>query len=229
MISSLDRVSFLSFFMFCISSAFSWRLLRDSNCWSCSHFCLNVWFRLPNSFQFHLWSYSWHLFSLSVIWKFWSPLNGSQANYTTSLHLASLVHIASNKNLFLIGLRFCLLHKLRLKRQWLDMDIEEWKTLAFGNLSTQPSFATILSNLSSVLCSPNLPLHHLKFCPTKPRSIKLHLPRQSLNASIYFASLSTPPSFSSGCKISLKSPKAIHGVSHWARRASRVAKKYTFC
>lgn len=152
--------------------------------------------------------------------EFKPPLNGSHALSITSLHLSSRVHIASKKNILFNGLEGVRCHKYKAKRKWSKVDIDTWWTLASGNNSLHSSLATILSNLITVRCSPNLSLHHVNLCPTKPIFVRPQLSKYSLKALIWFASHSSHPNFSSEWVISLKSPKINHGISHCFFRAS---------
>ena len=146
--------------------------------------------------------------------------SGSQAASIMSLQPSSLVHIASNIKRFLIGFLGYLCLRDKASRQWSEIDIEQWKTLASGNIDIHSSLATIRSRLSLVLWSPFRPLHHVNHCPIKPISTNPHQPKQFRNLSICFTSLSCPLHFSLGWTISLKSPNTIHDISHWAFNVS---------
>lgn len=58
---------------------------------------------------------------------------------------------------------------------------------------------------------PNCLLHQVNGCPLLPKSINLQSSTASLNSAIKLAFLLTPPIFSFGFRISLKSPKQSHG------------------
>ena len=117
LISSLNRTSLISFFKRLISSALSSKPSMASSCWSWFLFIFKVLLTFPKTLQFQRQSCSWQLFSLSEILYFGSLLKGSHASSITSLHLDSLVHIASKKNLFLIGLWGCLRCKNSVNKQ----------------------------------------------------------------------------------------------------------------
>lgn len=63
------------------------------------------------------------------------------------------------------------------------------------------------SNLSSIKECPYLLFDHVTRCPLLPKSIRLHSLTGSLKFCIKLTSLSFPPIFSQGYKISLKSSK----------------------
>ena len=191
MISSLIKISLTSFFVLWIS--LSRKRSMNSSCWSRVCFYLRFLFTFPNTLQFHHCRCSWQLLKLSLIKRSGPLLSGSHASSITSLQPSSLIHMALKKNIFLTGLRCC--HRLRksISRQWSNIDIAKWWTPTSGNFSIQLSLATILSSLSLVRCSPYLPLHQLYLCPTKPKSIRPHLLKHSLNSLICPASLPPPP------------------------------------
>ena len=160
-ISFRSVTSFISFFSVLISSTGSWSKFNISNC--CRRFCFSfrILFTLPNTLLFQVCRLSWQHFSLSQTCTSRLQFNGSQASSITFLHPSSLVHIASNMKRFLPP--FLLTRRLRdrLSKQWSNTAIALWYTFASLNIFSHFSFATILSNLTRVRCSPILPLHQV--------------------------------------------------------------------
>lgn len=166
---------------------------------------------MSNPFRSHLCSWDWKFLILSCIWKSGSTLIGSQAASITSLHLFSPVHMALKKNLIFCSFAFLGFLRNKASKQWLDIDIKTWWTLASRYASIRLSFATTLSNMMSVYCSPRRLLHQVYFWPMKPKSYSPHKCKQFLKSSICLASQSIQPSLSLRW---LKSPKTTHGKSH---------------
>ena len=159
-------------------------------------------------------SLSLQFLNLSPSWTFEKfPLNIPWWFNNLPASIISCPHGFEHKSLFLWSPTL-FPFQTSLMRQWSDIDIEEWKTLASGNRSIQSLLATALSNLSLVLSPPYRPLHYVYFCPIKPRSTKPHLFKQSLKSTIFFASRISLPNFSLEYRISLKSPKTTQGKLH---------------
>lgn len=181
------------------------------------YFSLSYLLMLPKMFLLHRWSWDWHSFILS--WIEGPPLKlvpKTHADSTTYLQLSSLIHIDSNRNLRFRWWANLSLLGYKIKRQWSKVDIDLCCTFASGNKSIHSLFASILSNLINVRCSPSLQLHQVKHGPEKPRSASPQASKESRKVYILLTSL-----FSSKWVISLKSPRTIHGKLKWELRHSK--------
>lgn len=91
-------------------------------------FVLGLCSRFQNTLRFQFWRWTWQLFNLSCIRNSRFPFKGSQVVSISSLHLSSLVHIASKKNLFFTGFDGKLFLRKMVNRQWPNADIDMWWT-----------------------------------------------------------------------------------------------------
>jgi len=129
-----------------------------------------------------------------------------QDSVTTSSHLGSFSHIASNLNsLFRIclGARPSILSAII---EWSEAEVEICCIRAVKNFRSDQVVAKALSRWILICPSSPLFLNHVNGSPQKPRSTKPQWLITVWNRSNCLSGLKLPPSFSDAFVISLKSP-----------------------